>query len=111
MWRAWSALLLNCEQHELSTPEVRWQWYRAHPSVAVDLGRFPVALLGVAGSASVSGEKLQSVLEASWTARCCLFVCLLFVVWDTVECVCMFLHVLTWRREAAVPRNHPTPVL
>ena len=43
----------SVEHFELSTPEVRWQWYRAHPSVAPDLGRFPVALPGVAGSASV----------------------------------------------------------
>ena len=43
----------------LSTREVRWQWYRAHPSVAPDLGRCPVALPGVAGSASVSVEYLK----------------------------------------------------
>ena len=69
MCRAWSALLLNLclgecvEQLKLSTPEVRWQWYLAHPSVAPELGRFSVALPGVAGSASVSVDTLQSVSQ------------------------------------------------
>ena len=60
----------SVEQLELSTPEVRWQWWcRPHPSVAPDLGRFPVALPGVAGSASMSVENLQSVSQLP-TARC-----------------------------------------
>ena len=50
----------SVEQRELSTSEVRWQWYRAHPSVAPDLSRF---LPGVAGSASASVENLQSVSQ------------------------------------------------
>ena len=53
----------SVELLELSTPEVRWQWYRAHPSVAPELDRFPVALPGVAGSVSVSVENLQSVSQ------------------------------------------------
>ena len=53
----------SVEQRELSTPEVRWQWYRAHPSGAPNLCRFPVALPGVAGSASLSVDNLQSVSQ------------------------------------------------
>ena len=56
----------SVEQLELSTPEVRWQWYRAHPSVAPVLDRFPVALLGVArleNSQSVSQLPGQPVVS------------------------------------------------
>ena len=59
----------SVEQLELSTPEVRWQWYRAQSSHAPDLGRFPVSLPGVAGSPSVLVENSRSVLAPSWRAR------------------------------------------
>ena len=53
----------SVEQLELSTPDVRWHWYRAHRSVAPELDRFPMALPGVAGSVSVSVENSQSVSQ------------------------------------------------
>ena len=54
---------VSAEQLDLSTPEVRWQWYRAQSSLAPDLGGFPVSLPGVAGSASVLMENSQSVSQ------------------------------------------------
>ena len=45
----------SVEQLELSSQKFAGSG-RAHPSVAPELGRFPVALPGVAGSASVSVE-------------------------------------------------------
>ena len=53
----------SVERLELSTPEVRWQWYRAQSSFAPDLGRFPLSLPGVAGSPSVFVENSQSVSQ------------------------------------------------
>ena len=59
---------VSVEQLELSTPEVRWQWYRAQSLLVSDLGRFPVSLPDDAGSASVLMENSQYISQLSGQA-------------------------------------------